>query len=149
MNRLLFHSFRPAGLFRILCVVSLALTVAPLPAQQEGIPKLINYQGRLVNAAGQAYPGGIYSLRVTIHSRSAPEAVGDTLVWGRDFQQIQVIDGQFNLLLGDAGGAPVAGAAVNNLGFAFSGDRYLQLTLLTGSGGAVLPAPQPLLPRQQ
>jgi hypothetical protein len=56
----------------------------------------------------------------------------------------------FNVVLGASGGVPVPGAAVNDIGYAFTdSERYLQTSVLTDNTGADLPTPQILLPRQQ
>jgi microcystin-dependent protein len=115
----------------------------PLPAPAaETVPKLINYQGKLTDAAGENLRAGQYTLRFKLFDAAA----AGTLVWGEE-REVTVVKGVFNVILGGAGALPVAGAAVNSLGFAFGGaERYLETTILAGPD--VL-AEQVLAPRQQ
>jgi microcystin-dependent protein len=128
----------------------LGFSLSPLQIfAQENIPKLINYQGKLTDAGGQALADGAYMLRFSLYSKSDSAQPGDSLVWGMEYN-VTVISGQFNVVLGASGGTPVPGAAVNDIGFAFTAaERYVQLTVLTDNTGANLPTPQVLLPRQQ
>lgn len=114
-----------------------------LSAQDAGVPKLINYQGRLTDAAGTALPNGNYTLKLELFD----QATGGQLVWGETRANVPLVSGIFNIILGGAGSTPVAGAAVNDLGFAFgSSDRYLQTSIVSGPNGNI---GQTLAPRQQ
>lgn len=109
---------------------------------QESVPKLINYQGKLTDAAGAALAAGNYSVRFELFDAATEGA----LVWG-EVREVTVVDGLFNVALGGSGSEAVTGAAVNDLSFAFSGSlRFLQTTVMSGPG---IVAPQLLLPRQQ
>lgn len=111
---------------------------------QEAVPKLINYQGRLTDAAGQPLSNGTYQVRFELFP---DETATNNLVWGAEYTVATVV-GQFNVVLGAAGGTAVNGAAINDIGFAFgSPERYLQMTLLTN--GTTWSQPLVLLPRQQ
>ena len=75
------------------------------------------------------------------------KTAGSNLIWGAEYN-VASVAGQFNVILGAAGGTPVPGAAVNDISFAFgSAERYLQMTILTN--GTTWTEPQVLLPRQQ
>jgi microcystin-dependent protein len=134
-------------LIKICALVSLASIGAIFSASaQDFIPKLVNYQGRLTDAGGQPLASGTY--RVKFGLFNSPDPVQTNVIWGATYNVVVVL-GQFNLVLGASGGTSDPTAAVNDLGFAFSGDRYLQMSVLTDGAGNNLPAPRVLLPRQQ
>lgn len=125
-------------------LLSLSLFAPPATAQEPvSIPKLINYQGKLVQANGvDPLQAGSYTLRFKLFDG----ATGGTLVWGES-QQVAVTGGVFNVILGAAGSIPVQGAAVNDLGFAFGGaERFLETTIVSGPDVAM---EKTLAPRQQ
>jgi microcystin-dependent protein len=125
----------------------LFLTLAKLPAQDSS-PKLINYQGRLAQPNGQPLADSTYMLRFTIHSAKDAAQAGEALIWGSDYA-VDVVNGQFNVVLGAPGGTAVAETAVNEIGFAFtSPERFLQIEILNQAGTSQSP-PQIILPRQQ
>ncbi len=126
-----------AGFFAV------ALLAGGSVAEADSVPKLINYQGKLVQANGtDPLPNGEYSLRFELFNAPA-EGI---LVWG-ETRQVTVVGGIFNVILGGAGAEAVAGAAVNDLAFAFGdAERYLETTIVSGPGG---PLNQTLSPRQQ
>lgn len=131
--KLLAHSLIAVFLFSGLCADSDAA---------ETVPKLINYQGKLTDAAGGNLGAGQYTLRFKLFDAAAE----GTLVWGEE-RGVTVVGGVFNVILGGAGANPVAGAAVNNLAFAFGGaERFLETTIVSGPGVA---AEHVLAPRQQ
>lgn len=131
---------------------SMSLLVAALGSQygsgpanaQDAVPKLVNYQGRLTDAGGQPLSNGTYRVRFELFTdKTAPT----NLVWGAEYN-VAAVSGQFNVVLGAAGGTPVPGAAVNDISFAFgSAERYLQMTILTNGTSWI--QPQVLAPRQQ
>lgn len=135
--------------FTFLVLLLGAMLAAPCLIALDSVPKLVNYQGKLTNSSGQALADGTYKLRFCLYSKKDSSQAGDTLVWGSEYN-VTVVSGQFNVVLGAAGGTAVAGAAVNDIGFAFADpERYLQMTVLTDSTGVVLTPPQVLSPRQQ
>jgi microcystin-dependent protein len=114
---------------------------------QDSVPKLIDYQGRLTDAGGQPLSNGVYSVRFELFDTFS---LNSSLIWGRTYSTT-VLGGQFNVVLGSAGGVSASNAAANDLSFAFtSPNRFLQLTVLTdGSGTNLLPTPIVNSPRQQ
>jgi microcystin-dependent protein len=118
------------------------LLLASMVACAAEVPKLINYQGKLTNATGEALPDGEYSVKFELYDAAAD----GNLVWGES-RTVTLIKGVFNVALGGAGSQPVAGAAVNDIGFAFGGsNRFLQTTIISGPNVQEGTA---LLPRQQ
>ena len=108
----------------------------------EVVPKLINYQGKLTNSEGLPLQNGNYEVRFTLWD----VATGGNLVWG-ETRIVTLTGGVFNVALGGAGAAPVAGAPVNDISYAFgSGDRFLETSIVSGPGIA---EEQTLAPRQQ
>lgn len=134
---------------QILLIFSFILIAAGSGVAQDSAPKLVNYQGRLTNASGQPMADGSYKLRFSLYNTKDASQPGDTLVWGADYT-VTVVGGQFNVVLGASGGVSATGAAVNDIGFAFTDPaRYLQITVLTDNTGTLLTTPQALSPRQQ
>jgi hypothetical protein len=129
-----------------LLIISCCLLPGSLSMGQdeEVVPKIINYQGKLTDAnsfpiAGQA--GGTFRLRFEIF----PQAEEGAAVWAEERDAV-VIGGVFNVALGGAGGAAV-GQVSNDLGAAFAQpQRFLQTTIVSGP---TISAPQTLAPRQQ
>lgn len=133
--------FRPAGWLHQAALFAAVFLMAGSIAEAGSVPKLINYQGKLV-LADNTELNGAYVLRFELFDA----ATGGTRVWGES-QQVAVVGGIFNVILGAPGATPVAGAAVNDLGFAFgAAERFLQTTIVSGPGGAMN---QTLSPRQQ
>lgn len=131
--------------YRIIPILSLIFGFSGLHGiamAQETVPKLINYQGKLTNAAGLALAPNNYSVRFELFDA----ATAGTLIWG-EIRQVTLVDGLFNVALGGMGSTSVAGAAVNDIGYAFTGSkRFLQLTVVVGPG---VTSEQILMPRQQ
>lgn len=103
-------------------------------------PALVNYQGRLALAAGGLPENGSYKISVTIYDRS----VGGTAIWAQRFDNAQVVDGQFNVVLGAGQAVSDASADISK---AFDQpDRYLETSFEGGPAGLVK---QTIQPRQQ
>jgi hypothetical protein len=118
------------------------LLLASMFACAAEVPKLINYQGKLTNATGEALPDGEYSVKFELYDA----ATDGNLVWGES-RTVTLIKGVFNVALGGSGSLPVVGAAVNDIGFAFGdSNRFLQTTIVSGPEGTL---DQVLTPRQQ
>lgn len=102
---------------------------ATLPVQ--AIPNLINYQGRLTDAAGQPQTGPV-SLTFNLYAG----AVGGTPLWGPQvFASTPLVDGYFNVILGNDASARAVGTAFSQLSPA-----YLEIQV---------GASPPITPRQQ
>lgn len=113
------------------CMCVAVLIAVPAAAQ---VPPLVNYQGRLTDAIGEPLSG---NLNLAFRVFAAPCGVhpcGDVPVWGPAMMVVAVVDGSFNVVLGDdIDGDPIADA--------FNGpNRYVEITV---DGAA------PILPRQQ
>ncbi len=122
--------------------VAVALSVMSFIAEAAAVPKLIHYQGELVDAEGVGLAPGTYTLRFELYN-AATEGI---LVWG-ETRQVAVVDGIFNVILGGEGTTPVERVAVNDLAFAFGeAERYLETTIVSGPSAALN---QTLSPRQQ
>jgi len=79
-------------------------------------PQLVNYQGRLLDNAGQSVPDGSYGLTFKIYDALS----GGNLQWSETQSGIPVTDGLFNVVMGSV--EPLADSV-------FSGDsRYLEIT---------------------
>jgi hypothetical protein len=112
----------------ILLIASLALTATAL-AQ----PARINYQGRLLNAAGQPLANATCTLEFNIYD--SPDPGASVSVWGPFACEAFLASGRFNVILGPQ---DTTGRLLTD---AFSGDsRFVEIRV---DGGP------PILPRQQ
>lgn len=135
----------------LLALVLVVVVFAEWRAHSQPVPYLVNYQGRLTDAAAQPLPSGTYGVEFRLWNRAVAGQAGEALVWGQRYD-VSLVNGVFNVILGAPGGAPLSGAAVNDLQFAFGdADRYLGLTLTRlHDGTAVSDAQkQEIVPRQQ
>ena len=114
-------------------LVILMLSAAPLGAQT--VPPLLNYQGRLTDGFGAPVANGMHGLVFSIYAAPCGlSPCGDTPVWGPATINSLVVNGAFNVVLGNDGdGDPISQA------FA-AADRYVEISV----DGA-----PPILPRQQ
>src|ERR1044071_3467648 len=120
------------------------LFAGAISAIGQGVPPLINYQGRLTDAAGAPLPDGAY--RVAFKLWNDPIASSTNapthLVWGNEYN-VTLIGSAFNAILGANGGTIVPGAAVNDLSFAFGeSNRFIGLTITQLPTGPIGPAQQ-------
>ncbi|HTL57156.1 MAG TPA: phage tail protein [Candidatus Limnocylindrales bacterium] len=133
-------------------VIPLLLGIAlALSAQAETVPSLINYQGRLTDETGRALTNGTYGIQFRLWNKPVAGQPGETLVWGQQYE-VSLVNGVFNVILGPSGGAPIPGAGVTDLQFAFGeSERYFGLTLVRLQDGTVVSEGQrkEILPRQQ
>ncbi|HTL57154.1 MAG TPA: phage tail protein [Candidatus Limnocylindrales bacterium] len=115
------------------------------------VPSLMNYQGRLTDETGRALTNGTYGIQFRLWNKPVAGQPDETLVWGQQYD-VSLVNGVFNVILGASGGAPLPGAGVADLQFAFGEpERYLGLTLVRLSDGTVISEAQrkEILPRQQ
>lgn len=125
---------------RLLALLAVLFAAVLNGGAQIAVPKLVNYQGRLTDAAGQPLSNGTYQVKFELFKSPSSS---DNLVWGASYA-VAVVSGQFNVVLGAAGGTPVGGAAVNDISFAFGdSERYLQMSIISGT------VTNTLAPRQQ
>jgi len=131
---------------KLLLALTLSLLLVGLVhAQQNVVPQLITYQGKLVDAGGAALPDRTYSLAFKLYD--APTA--GTLVWGQTYTA-PVTEGVFSVALGSNPSGAIPGAGVTDIRFAFGApDRFLQVEVLSDENGDARPEPLVLLPRQQ
>ena len=120
-------------------------------ARAQTVPGLVNYQGRLTDAAAVPLPAGSYA--VAFRLWDSPTLLGQTLIWGREYDVTIVENGAFNVILGGGGGRTLTDSpppAVNELSFAFGeSNRFLGLTVTRGTNGQAVPNAMELVPRQQ
>jgi hypothetical protein len=126
---------------RLLPFALLAFFGGQAPAQS--VPALINYQGQLTDANGNALPTADYMLTFKIYDA----ATGGNIIWGPQVfdgamgttghrGKVPVVQGYFNLMLGETD------TASRSIAEAFNGaTRYVEVWV--GSNAS------PILPRQQ
>jgi len=76
------------------CLIAIALMTMTSAAM---VATRISYQGRLLDTDGIPVDDRVYSLRFTIYD-SATEGV---VLWSSDFQDVEVVEGLFTVLLGE------------------------------------------------
>lgn len=131
----------------LLSLTFAVLTAAESPGQT--VPSLINYQGKLTDAAGSPLPNGTYGVGFRIWNKKSASEAGNTLIWGQEYS-VAVQSGVFNVILGAPGGAPVTNAPTNSIEFAFSeAERYIALTVTRGTNGLAVANATEIVPRQQ
>ena len=124
---------------RVILILAVVLAVVTA-AYAQSVPQLINYQGMLRQADGSLFDDNTYDISFRVYDNPNPESEESTLIWGETYQ-VMVVDGQFNVILGAAGGEPVGGAAVNDIAYAFTeSNRYLGITV--GTDPEILPRQQ-------
>jgi microcystin-dependent protein len=113
---------------RVLIAVFLTLTGITVHAQP---PNLINYQGMLTGESGEPVSTGEYTIKFGIFT----EPIGGTAIWEKTYNNVPVVRGYFNLILGpeDDAGTMIASAFVTQ-------DTFLEITIADGTAVA---------PRQQ
>jgi hypothetical protein len=99
------------GLFGLGLVLTAVVAMAPSAHAATGINKQINYQARLLNAAGATVPDGNYNLQFKIYQdgtgcvSSGSSPCGGTLKWTEEWlnnnsQGVTVTNGYFSVMLG-------------------------------------------------
>ncbi len=126
-NRLLHHPLLLAALG--------ALPFALTPADANAAPRLLPFQGRLTDAAGQPVADGARVVQFKIYD--AP--VGGRAVWNGEVQKLSVNAGLVSTLLGSK-------ADLSKVDF--NRQIYLELTIDANADGLITAADPPLLPRQ-
>ena len=116
----------------LLCLTGLA----------QSVPQLINFQGQLLDAAGDPMPAGDYTIEV----RLFPVESGGVVVWGPQIfdgqggvgygPKASVVDGRFNLVLGPQD------TNTNDLASVFAVNPSVYIELKVGTAN-------PISPRQQ
>ena len=118
------------------------LLVLCLDGLAQSVPRLMNYQGQLLDASGTSLPTADYEIEV----RLFPVAAGGAAIWGPQVfngqsgvgfsPKVTVVQGRFNLVLGPQD------TQTNDLAdvFATHGNAYLELKVGAAS---------PITPRQQ
>lgn len=122
-----FSKWLPAILF--------LLSASYVFAQNASVPQLVNYQGRLTDAAGDPLPTAEYDIAFTIYDADGSVGNEGNVVWGQvTYGAVPVVQGHFNVLLGPTDNeTPPRGIA-----YVFTEpNRYLEITLVgTGPGGS-------------
>lgn len=118
-------------------------------SRAQSVPSLINYQGRLTDAAGNPLPNGTYGIAFRIWNKKDATMPGNLLIWGQEYN-VAVQNGVFNVVLGAPGGTAITNTAVNDLNFAFTEmNRYFGLTVTRGTNGLSVTNAIEIVPRQQ
>jgi hypothetical protein len=139
-----------------LCAALLALCPILANAQTSAVPNYISYQGRVVDATGDAVGAGTPVNRTVIFriwdNASATSSVN--LIYSEE-QTVTILDGMFSVLVGQGGSNPTrsfnydeSGKKLSDLATAFDGSaRYLGVTVATGS--LITASDGEIIPRQQ
>ena len=103
--------------------IVMVLSHGLVQAQTANVPSLVNYQGKLTKANGTALDPGPYKLVFNIYDKSEPTEEEKKL-WGPlTINNVPVVGGFFNVLLGNDDNG-------NSIQTAFSGsERYLGITV--------------------
>ncbi len=137
-----------SGCQRFLVFAALAVVIQGPNCFSQPTPSLINYQGKLTDAAGNPLPNGTYGVAFRIWNKRDAALPGNTLIWGQEYN-VAIVNGVFNVILGAPGGLAIPEAAVNDLAFAFTEpERYFALSVTRGPNGASF-TNSVILPRQQ
>lgn len=80
---------------RMLSVVALAVACAAW-AQPAPVPELLNYQGLIYLESGSSDVNGTFTLAFRLFDAAS----GGTLLWGESLNDVQVVNGHFNVVLG-------------------------------------------------
>ena len=136
------------GLTRV-AFLTACLAIVVLNVEAQSVPPLVNYQGRLTDAAGSPLPAGNYSIAFRFWDKPSVGAA-QTLIWGREYPVTIAGGGIFNVILGAPGGQDIIGAQTSDLGAAFAGsDRFLGIMVTKDSSGKPVSNPAEILPRPQ
>jgi microcystin-dependent protein len=105
----------------------MALAVAcAAGAQPAPVPELLNYQGLVYLDSGSSDVNGTYRLVFRLYDA----AIGGTLLWGEALDEVQVVNGHFNVVFGN--GLPVDGAPHGVLSDVFKHSHvYLEIAVGT------------------
>lgn len=119
-------------------LVCLVLMAVPAGAQNPEVPAEMNYQATLLDDNGIAVVTGTYTIEMRIYDTDADTTAPNNLIWGPQIfdgigvgtvdghsSQVQVIDGQFSIVLGDldTGGKMLTDAFT-------APDRWLDITVI-------------------
>jgi len=134
-------------LILLLFVVFLAISCG---ASAQGIPPLVNYQGRLTDQTGAPLSSGIYSIQFRLWDSTTATNSSD-LIWAQQQTLAVQTNGVFSVILGSPGGSSIPGTtpAVNNLAYAFTGSNCFLGVTVTVSNGVGFSGASEILPRQQ
>src|SRR2546427_83862 len=84
-------------------ITVIAMLVFASAASGQTVPSLMNYQGKLLDAAGNPMPSGSYDVVFKIWKKANPADPADALVWGQT-NLVTVANGIFNVVLGGGSG---------------------------------------------
>lgn len=118
------------------------IALSAMPAKAQSVPSLINYQGQLLDAAGNPMPTGDYEVQVQLFTTES----GGAAIWGpQSFNgqsgtglgpKVAVVQGRFNLVLGPQD------TSERDLASVFADNPIAYIELKVGAGN-------PITPRQQ
>lgn len=117
--------------FALACVLPFLMSLAPAWAVSDP-PAAINYQGKLLNSAGNAVADGTYGVNFKLYG----SATSTPFLWGANYSVV-VTGGSFNVVLGE-GGADLGGTT-NSIVAALGATStpYLGLTVTADPSGNV------------
>ena len=120
--------------FRSLCALAAALLVGAATLAQEP-PRLLPFQGRLTDPAGNAVSNGVRLVQFRIYGVPA----GGAPVWAGEIHRTTVNGGLINVVLGTK--TPLATVD-------FTQPLYLEITVDVNGDNSITAADPPMLPRQ-
>ncbi|GHC65194.1 tail fiber protein [Roseibacillus persicicus] len=128
-----------------LSITSLFLLFFTLPSFNLKASEVFNYSGKLRNESSVAFESGQYELGFRIWDSQSD----GQLLWGRTLP-VQVLDGSFNVLLGNDSGNPISGTRFNYIGDAFSlPETYIEISIVALPNGAAPSSTSAIFPRQR
>lgn len=109
-------------LFTAFALLSLGLCYgvvsAEQPEKEQGVPRVMSYEGFITGVGGDPLPNGQYDFRFAIYA----EPEGGEPLWMEDHRSVNVIDGIVRVLLGE-------GKVPNPLELPFDRQYYLGITI--------------------
>ena len=132
-------NLNPGRLFFTLVAVGIAIACAVLLLRPttNAAPEFLNYQGTLMDSAGQPLANGAHQLVFNIYDTAQPGGA-EQLVWGPFTAEAEIVQGRFNVVLGPADTALVP----RSLREAFQGDGDRFIEIKVDGGAAILPRQQ-------
>ncbi len=129
-------------LFSLLCG-GLSLVLLPVCGQSPVAPKLLPFQGRLIDSGGKPVADGVRLVQFQIYS----DPVGGSVLWAGELHRTTINGGLVNVLLGSKNALPENRADQLDKSF-FQQPLFLQITIDANNDSQINADDPPLLPRQ-